>query len=393
MNDGQAAPADLAGRIAAQSAIAAALIDLEGHPAHQLLTAPGLTGTTEQRWSAGKAQLAALWDDFARFQAVVAEASVTDDPGQRHRLLTGPAIEVGRTVVAERITGREEHVERITLDELTARMDTSFTEVRALLRAVQEQHEAHVARTDPLADALATARRFADTLDAEAEAIRARTLSARLHELSEAAALDPLGAAEPAALARLDEIAADVERLADRLTEAARLRGGWPAQLAEATRSVTAVEELRARAAAAHARAAEIVVGPIAELPEDHSRELRSRLAALDRGSWTTRATAMAELQAAVAAATRELTTAHQLATGLIDRRAELRGRFEAYRAKTVRLGRVEEPALLELADEVRELLWTRPCDLAAATRALAAYQRALNQPADAAATTPEEAT
>ena len=68
MNDGQAAPADLAGRIAAQSAIAAALIDLEGHPAHTLLTAPGLTGTTEQRWSTGKVQLAALWD-WSRSQA------------------------------------------------------------------------------------------------------------------------------------------------------------------------------------------------------------------------------------------------------------------------------------------------------------------------------------
>lgn len=57
---------------------------------------------------------------------------------------------------------------------------------------------------------------------------------------------------------------------------------------------------------------------------------------------------------------------------------SRLRGRFEAYRAKSVRLGRAEEPRLLALADEVRELLWTRPCDLGAATRALAAYQRAL---------------
>ncbi|MGI5128603.1 hypothetical protein ACQEVB_17465 [Pseudonocardia sp. CA-107938] len=392
MNDGQAAPADLAGRIAAQSAIAAALIDLEGHPAHTLLTAPGLTGTTERRWSVGKAQLAALWDDFARYQTVVAAAGDTADPAERQRLLTGPSVEVGRTVVADRITGREEQVERITLDELTARMDRSFGEVRDLLRAVHEQHQAHVARTTPLAESLSSARRIAATLDAEAETIRARALSTRLHELGEAAAHDPLGTTEAAALARLDAIAAEVEQLADRLTTAARLRGGWAAELAEATRAVTAVDELRGRAAAARARAVEIVVGPVAELPEDHGRELHSRLAALDRGSWTTRATAMAELQAAIAAATAELTTAHQLATGLIDRRAELRGRYEAYRAKSVRLGRAEEPEVLRLADEVRELLWTRPCDLAAATRALAAYQRALNQ-AGTAATTPEEIT
>ena len=64
------------------------------------------------------------------------------------------------------------------------------------------------------------------------------------------------------------------------------------------------------------------------------------------------------------------------MADHLQDRRAELCGRYEAYRAKATRLGHAEHPEALALDDRIRQLLWTKPCDLAAATRALAAYQR-----------------
>lgn len=73
-----------------------------------------------------------------------------------------------------------------------------------------------------------------------------------------------------------------------------------------------------------------------------------------------------------------------ELATGLVERRAELRGRFEAYRARALRLGRIEEPGLLRLEEEIRRLLWTRPAELAGATRAIGAYQRLLRQASDA---------
>lgn len=379
MTDGSAArPADLADRVAAQSAIAAALIDLEGHPAHLLLGTATLRGTTAQLWATGREQLASLWIDFAAYQSVIAMAGDTSDPDELRALLTGPSVEIGRTVVADRITGPVEHVERITLDELTDRMDRTFGEVRDLLRTCQNLHTAFVTRTARLAERLESARLVAANLGAEPETVRARALGVRLHELDSAAAADPLALAEPAITARVDAVAGEVEALAGRLADAARLRGGWAATLVETAAAVTGVEGLRRTAEEATVRAAETVVGPAPVLPPDHTRELRSRLAALDRGSWPTRATAVAELRAAVDAATAELVTVRDLAAGLIDRRAELRGRFEAYRAKAVRLGRVEEPQLLGLDARLRTLLWTRPCDLAAATRALAAYQRTL---------------
>ncbi len=385
MNDGRAADPGpgLAGRIAAQSAIAATLIDLEGHPAHQLLSAAGLTGTTAQRWATGKVQLAQLWTDFGTYQSVVAQAGDTDDPAVQRQAAHGP-VRRGRAAGAGRSAS--------PASRWRSRASASTSSPRGwTARSARSAHCCAACRstTRPTSRAphrwpIGWARPAASPPPStrNPSPYGPRALSTRLHELDGAAAADPLGAGEPAALAGVEAISTDVEKLAGRLAEAARLRGGWAAEIAEAATAVTAVEDLRRRAAAARERATEIVIGPVAELPEDHTRELRSRLAALDRGSWTTRATALAELQAAVAAARAELTTAHDLATGLIDRRAELRGRFEAYRAKSVRLGRAEEPELLALADEIGDLLWTRPCDLGAGTRALAAYQRALGRTA-----------
>jgi len=66
--------------------------------------------------------------------------------------------------------------------------------------------------------------------------------------------------------------------------------------------------------------------------------------------------------------------------SGLFDRRAELRGRLEAYRVKAARIGFAEDPELEQRHQEAQDLLFTAPCDLAAATRALNRYQQAIQQ-------------
>ncbi|RFU38686.1 hypothetical protein DZF91_26365, partial [Actinomadura logoneensis] len=67
------------------------------------------------------------------------------------------------------------------------------------------------------------------------------------------------------------------------------------------------------------------------------------------------------------------------LAAGLLERREELRGRLGAYRVKAARLGLAEDADLLTIHERARELLWTSPCDLRAATVALSGYQQAVN--------------
>uniref|UniRef100_UPI001CF696C9 hypothetical protein n=1 Tax=Pseudonocardia sp. ICBG601 TaxID=2846759 RepID=UPI001CF696C9 len=266
----------------------------------------------------------------------------------------------------------------ITLDELTARMDVAFGEVRALLRTAHERHQASVAALAPAAERLREARALAAELGAEHESVRVGALTRRLREVEEQTASDPL--AEPSAAAPLGELAAEIEAVAARLTATAGLRGEWDVRRAAVEASVADVDGLRRRAEAVRERAVEIVVGPVPELPPDRDHELRGRLAALGRGSWTTRAAALRELSDAVAAASAELTEAHELVGGLVERRAELRGRFEAYAAKAARTGVAERPDVLTQHDTARELLWSRPCDLAAATRALVAYQRAVGR-------------
>ena len=63
-------------------------------------------------------------------------------------------------------------------------------------------------------------------------------------------------------------------------------------------------------------------------------------------------------------------------ATALVDRRAELRGRFSAYASKAARLGVIEDPRVAAAAESTRRLLWLTPCDLPAATRALNRFQQ-----------------
>jgi hypothetical protein len=65
-----------------------------------------------------------------------------------------------------------------------------------------------------------------------------------------------------------------------------------------------------------------------------------------------------------------------ELAAGLLERRDELRGRLGAHLALAVRLGIAEDMAIAACHRVAHELLWTKPCDLGAATRAVVAFQR-----------------
>ncbi len=109
---------------------------------------------------------------------------------------------------------------------------------------------------------------------------------------------------------------------------------------------------------------------------------LRARLAELPElwraGQWRELATGLEELERDATSALAEARTQLRLGTGLLDRRLELRGRLEAYRAKANRLGHAEDLELAELHRIAHGVLYTSPCDLPAATRAVNRYQQAL---------------
>ena len=89
---------------------------------------------------------------------------------------------------------------------------------------------------------------------------------------------------------------------------------------------------------------------------------------------------ALPRLAADVGTASDAVRTAIGRATGLTDRRAELAGRFGAYRAKALRLGASDDPRVVALTTQIRGLLATPRTDLPALTRALVAYQERVNE-------------
>lgn len=377
--------AELAQRSAAEGRIATSLVELEQHPAHALLSAGRLTGRTEREWARASADLAGLWRDFDTYRRVVASARDAlargaDDP-ELHRLLREPSIEVGRAVVERRLTGAVERVDTITLGELADRMEAAFDRVHDLFVTTHDLHEGFLAAIGPLAESLRAARQLA----ADLEDARVGELTTRVEELTARYTTDPLALADAPPDAALADLGARVDTLTADLDRAGAARDGWDDRLARVDAAIVEIETARAAAEQVRLRAQELVVTAPLDPAPDRAAALRGVLAALvdgrlpSRRTWPARARALTDLEAEVDAAAADVRRAHVLADGLLERRTELRGRFEAYRAKAGRLGLSERPDLLAIDSDVRRLLWTRPADLAAATRALLSYQRLLS--------------
>jgi Caspase domain len=89
-------------------------------------------------------------------------------------------------------------------------------------------------------------------------------------------------------------------------------------------------------------------------------------------------AATLGELTGAVDRARCKARDARQLADDPVDRRDRLRGRLKGYQAMAVRLRVAEDTEVAQRYAVARELLWTKPCDLAEATQAVNEYQKAV---------------
>jgi hypothetical protein len=390
--------AELARREDAGARMSASLVELEHHPGHVLLSGGAPTGRTGQRWAAAQEVLSGLWRDFTAYRSALRDARAVRDrrgrPGpaelaELHRLLVEPGIEVDRTAVAlaERgLTGASERVEQITPGALADRMEEAFGEVVTLVVEVDAAHRAALDGLVPVLERLAAARRTAAALGiggADPEAAVLVDLADRAAELHRRAGTDPLAHADAPAAAALAALDAGTTGAGERLARLADRRDRWPADLAAARHDLAELGRLRVEAGSTRARAAELVAGRLPALPVDDGSALRAALDGLDRvPGWAARLDALAALRSELAAARARLVAAHELAAGRLARRDELRGRFTAFRARAARLGRAEDPRVLDLDARLQRLLWTRPCDLVAATRELAAYRGYLVGPA-----------
>jgi len=190
-------PVELAERVALQGRMASALVELERHPGHALLTSGRLTGETAQLWAGIDGELAGLWRDFDDHRRVVDAATAAADSGDLatlRRLLHDPSIELSRTVLPlhERgLTGVPERVEHVGLDTLHRRMEATFDRVSAFVARADAAYRDALARVASLAEQLRDARRIADDLGTEQHAVA--ELTRRLDVVERAATTDPLG--------------------------------------------------------------------------------------------------------------------------------------------------------------------------------------------------------
>ena len=392
-------------RLAAEhEAIESSLLSLQDHSGRRLLEGAELTGVTKERWAETDAAITALWTHFEAYTEALAAARTLRArrrwPTQTElreltELLSGAGVTVAGPELPEQarsLTGPRRLVEQLSLQQLLERMNAWYDQAMETVAAADSVWSALPARIDLLAAETQRVRSLAhsvgvrpgahpsgddlEALVADLTELRARTVSDPLAFWS---ASPPPGRPDTAryeeAGRRLDGIRREVEAVLHVREDAehrlARLRD----VLSRADRTLTEARGARVEVLSKIlASDVPAVSGPAAALHE--------RLAAAEEYTRTAQWHRLSPLLDSLEEhADDELLRARESLTAVtapLAVRAELRGRLDAYRAKVARLGLAEDPLLIERHDQARRLLWSAPCDLAAAERAVRRFQQAV---------------
>lgn len=368
--------------------IAASLVEMDAHPGHRLLRDTALTGLTATRWAEARTAMATLWEQYTTYSALVARAREVrarrSRPGDEEleeltHILNGPVVELdSEAIPIERrgLTGPAQVTERISMSELLGRMRQSFDMVTSVLAAAESAWSAAIGRLDPLDERIRRVSILAESVgEGEFTSLRRDLEKAR-----ELVLTDMLTAQATDVIPELERRLTELET---RLRELARIRDEFDSRLATLDTVLSDVEATEAMARQAYTAVVEKIASPGLPEPTDQgSSALRDRLARLrsrmDTAGWAALAREADELDRFATSTLDSTRTALRAITGLLDRRAELRGRLEAYQVKAARLGHAEDAELSRLHDEAHRILFTAPCDLPAATRALNRYRQAI---------------
>jgi hypothetical protein len=387
--------------LAERDAVQANLLELDGSFAKQVLEGAALTGRTRERWAAASAALATLWETFLAYSAVVdrvaalgtgAKRPARKDLPELGELLTGGCVRLpGAPVPLARRDLASAGRPPVTLAAAVGAMRRAFTEVTEVTSAVEAVWAAVAGPLDAAAAELARVRPLAEGLgpDIEAEfraaedAVAAQRAAANADPLAlwrpspvpTASGADGSGRADTAAADRVRE---QVAELTPRITELDRLRQQARSRIDGLAAAAAAARAARQDAVAARQDAA-ARISVLPPLPPEISAPPLASLGALAAdGQWSRLGTELDRCEADLAAAAAGTAGVRQAAAAAIDKRDELRGLLRAYKAKAARLGAAEDPDLAAKHEQAHGLLWTAPCDLAAAEAAVAAYQRAI---------------
>jgi hypothetical protein len=372
--------------------IQANLLDLDASFGKRMLAGAKLAGQTQQRWSATQAQLARLWETFTAYSAVVDRAaeivaSLGRSPGAKldevSALLTGPSVRLASAVPPGHRQMTAGPSTDLTIRTAVSEMKRAYDDASALFAMAETIWNEISDGLQHVGASLEDAKRLSAGLadDSLAGALTAAETS--FGELRETLNTDPLalvqhGQSDTGRLERLQErVAAATARAA----ELARLRDGAGRRIAALTAAMSAAGAARQDAAVAQARAAAKIAGAGTQPLPDLVR-LTQAVAALSdmqaAGRWTRLATELDVVEKDAAAATEHCREAERAAAAQLDRRDELRGLLDAYKAKAAGLGGAENAELEAAYGRARDALWMAPCDLAVATAAVTGYQQAV---------------
>lgn len=395
---------------AEHEAIETSLLALQDHAGRRLLEGARLTGITEERWTATEASITLLWTYFDAYTDALRTArdirsrrrwSSREDLVELTELLRGESVTVagGAAATANAPTlhaAPGKLSERYSLTTLVDRMNELYATSLDMVVAADAVWSALPARIDLLAAELQRTGRLAHSVGVRPGEHPAgddlERITRTLTKLREQVVSDPLaywnkaeGSSAPGGgrpdttvydreARALEDVRREIDavltvrqdaekrivRLRDVLSRADRT-------LAEAR---TARGEVLAKIAATEVP---VVSGPPTVLQEQLSTAAEYRRHA----QWHRLSPLLESLEQK---AEDELLRARESLTAVtapLAVRAELRGRLDAYKAKVARHGLAEDPVLVERYEKARRMLWSAPCDLRAADRAVLRYQQA----------------
>ncbi len=395
------AAAAVQGAVSERDVIQANLLELDGSFGKRLLAGAALTGQTKVRWDKAARTLANLWDLYSAYSGVVDRAAevVAGRLGPKElvqvtELLAGTSVRLDRSPdPLAPLAGRDladSGREQLTLTQTVARMRRSFADLTEVVTAAERVWNEMAGPLDAAAEQLARMPRLGSTLGDEALAGNLSAAEGTLARLRDVLNTDPLSlwrGNSDQGRASVDTSGADqlrerVAAVAARMDELVRLRDDARDRLAEAVAAAAAARAARDDAVAARQRAAEKFAAEALPPQPPDIADLSARLAGLDAllaaGRWPRLSAELDQVEHGLAAATAQFRDTERAALALLNRREELRGLLEAYQAKAARLGAAEDSGLTERYNRAHGLLWTAPCDLAAAEAAVTGYQQAV---------------
>jgi hypothetical protein len=377
--------------------IQANLLDLDGSFGKRLLAGATLTGESRAAWDTAAAGLAALWDTFTAYSAVIDRANeMLSVPGritparlsEVAGLLNGPSVTLTKAVAP--LSQREltsSGQTKQTLLTTVREMRRSFSEVAAVVTAAETVWNEISDGIRLVTTDIETAKGQLRGLGADSELTSSLDQAdASLRDLRELLNSDPLALWRGNAVdsGPLDRLRKQTAAVTSQVAELARVRADADQRLAEVGSVVSAAQQAFADAGKAREHAASRInlsaanaFGPLPDVSV-----LASRAGALPAmkaaGRWTRLASELDVVGKQAAAVTRQCKEAEQAAAGLVRQRDEMRLLLDSYHAMAGALGAAENAELDAIYQQAKQLLWTAPCDLEAATAAVNGYQQAV---------------